>query len=425
MPSRRTGRPSGTNTSPRRTAEAASTELATLTALAQALSGPADLTQSLEAALGTVADALGLETGWVWLLDDAGEPRLAAARALPPALRDHPDAMHGDCYCLKKFRAGDLRGAANVNVVWCSRLAVLIDDDRGDEVGRLQCHASVPLVIGDRRLGMLNVASRDWRVLSEAELSLLTTAGALVSLTVERGRLEAAGARAVAAEERNRLAREIHDTIAQGLAALTMQLETADALIGAGQAVDARLGSTVSRALTLARATLDEARGSVLDLREAPLDGRSLREALDVIAADARASGNVAFAVEVTATRAAARSPPPAIERALFGIAQQAVANAQKELDPAIAVAFALPGFYADMSLFIFWLNFANGGKYKRAFEDYVRKELSGDGGPEVAERIFADVFAMKDLEQTVDEFQQQVVEGKLKFEDRDFQVEQ
>jgi two-component system, NarL family, sensor kinase len=328
MPSRRTGRPSGTNMSPRRTAEAGSAELATLTALAQALSGPADLTQSLEAALGTVADALGLETGWVWLLDDAGEPRLAAARALPPALRDHPDAMHGDCYCLKTFRAGDLRGAANVNVVWCSRLAVLIDDDRGDEVGRLQCHASVPLVIGDRRLGMLNVASRDWRVLSDAELSLLTTAGALVSLTVERGRLEAAGARAVAAEERNRLAREIHDTIAQGLAALTMQLETADALIGTGQDVDARLGSTVSRALTLARATLDEARGSVLDLREAPLDGRSLREALDVIAADARASGNVAISVEVTATRAADRSPPPAIERALFRIAQQAVANA-------------------------------------------------------------------------------------------------
>ena len=118
----------------------AAAELATLTALAQALSGPADLSQSLEAALATVADVLGLETGWVWLLDDTGEPELAAARALPQALREHPDAMHGDCYCLKTFRAGDLRGAANVNVVWCSRLAVLADDE-AEEVGRLQCHA--------------------------------------------------------------------------------------------------------------------------------------------------------------------------------------------------------------------------------------------------------------------------------------------
>ena len=231
----------------------ASTELATLTALAQALSGPADLTRSLEAALATVADVLGLETGWVWLLDESNEPRLAASRALPPALRDHPDAMHGDCYCLKTFRAGDLRGAANVNVVWCSRLALLTDDDRDDDAERLQCHASVPLAVGDRRLGMLNVASRDWRVLSDAELSLLTTAGALVSLAVERSRLEAATARALAAEERNRLAREIHDTLAQGLAALTMQLEVADALAVAHAPGDSRLHPAVERALVLAR----------------------------------------------------------------------------------------------------------------------------------------------------------------------------
>src|SRR3982750_1249709 len=127
-------------------AQSTPAELATLTALAQALSRSADLAASLEAALATVADALGLETGWVWLLDDSGEARLAAARALPPGLREHPDAMHGDCYCLKTFRAGDLRGAANVNVVWCSRLAMLVDDEQGnddettDRGGRLQCH---------------------------------------------------------------------------------------------------------------------------------------------------------------------------------------------------------------------------------------------------------------------------------------------
>src|SRR2546423_15059561 len=102
----------------------ASRELTTITALAHALSGPASLAKSLDAALATVAEALGLETGWVWLLDegDPTEPRLAAARALPPALVEHPDAMRGDCYCLRSFRAGDLRGATNVKVVWCSRL---------------------------------------------------------------------------------------------------------------------------------------------------------------------------------------------------------------------------------------------------------------------------------------------------------------
>src|SRR5262245_38275276 len=308
----------------------ASPERTTPTALAQALSGPADLTASLEAALATVADVLGLETGWVWLLDESNEPRLAASRALPPALRDHPDAMHGDCYCLKTFRAGDLRGAANVNVVWCSRLAVLIDDDRGDEVRRLQCHASVPLAVGDRRLGMLNVASTDWRVLSEAELALLTTAGALVSLAVERSRLEAATSRALAAEERNRLAREIHDTLAQGLAALTMQLEVADSLAGANRETDARLETAVARALVLARSTLDEARASVLDLREAPLERRTLREALEMMAADAGSTSAGRVGIDVVAEPDADAGLTPAVAGGLYRVAQQAVVNAMR-----------------------------------------------------------------------------------------------
>ena len=312
----------------RRDAGSTSTELATLTALAQALSGPADLAASLEAALATVADVLGLETGWVWLLDESGEPRLAAARALPAALRDHPDAMRGDCYCLKTFRAGDLRGAANVNVVWCSRLAVLIDDDRGDEVGRLQCHASVPLAVGERRLGMLNVASRDWRVLSDAELSLLTTAGALVSLAVERSRLEATTVRALAAEERNRLAREIHDTLAQGLAALTMQLEAADALASSQRDTNTRLHASVNRALSLARATLDEARRSVLDLREAPLDGRTLADALEALAHETHGGAGQPRTVDVVVAREADMGLAPAVQSGLFRIAQQALANA-------------------------------------------------------------------------------------------------
>ena len=331
MPRRVTRTPNANTTAG--PSSSASAELTTLTALAQALSGPADLAESLEAALATVADVLGLETGWVWLLDESNEPRLAAARALPAALRDHPDAMHGDCYCLKTFRAGDLRGAANVNVVWCSRLALLSDDDRGDAVDRLQCHASVPLAIGDHRLGMLNMASRDWRVLSDAELSLLTTAGALVSLAVERSRLEAASARTFAAEERNRLAREIHDTLAQGLAALTMQLEVADSLASANSEANARMRAAIARALVLARSTLDEARASVQDLREAPLDGRTLRAALDSMAADAGSASAGRVRIAIVAEPDADAGLTPAAAGGLFRVAQQAVVNAMRHAD--------------------------------------------------------------------------------------------
>jgi two-component system, NarL family, sensor kinase len=301
----------------------ASPELTTLTALAQALSRPANLAESLDAALATVADALGLETGWVWLLDDdSDEPRLAAARSLPAALQGEPEAMQGDCYCLSTFRAGDLRGAANVNVVWCSRLAQVVSaSQHGEGTGDLRCHASVPLAVGERRLGMINVASRDWRVLSENELNLLTTAGALVSLAVERSRLEAAGARALAAEERNRLAREIHDTLAQSLAALTMQLEVVDAR--AADQGDQRLAGAAHRSLELARSTLDEARRSVLDLRAAPLEGRTLTQALEQLTGSVPGAGTLV----VSDGRDTVEDLPAAVAVGLYRIAQQAIAN--------------------------------------------------------------------------------------------------
>jgi two-component system NarL family sensor kinase len=306
-----------------------SPELTTLTRLAQALSRPANLTDSLEAALATMAEALGLETGWVWLLDDdSEEPRLAAARALPPALQGQPEAMRGDCYCLSTFRAGDLRGAANVNVVWCSRLASVVSGpEHGEGTANLRCHASVPLTVGERRLGMINVASEDWRVLTDDELSLLTTAGALVSLAVERSRLEAAGARVVAAEERNRLAREIHDTLAQSLAALTMQLEVADAR--AASQGDRKLENAVTRALTLARSTLEEARSSVLDLRDAPLEGRTLQQALEQLADGVRSGTGGSLEIEVIGNGSGKKAEglPIAVEVGLYRIAQQALAN--------------------------------------------------------------------------------------------------
>lgn len=65
--------------------------------------------------------------------------------------------------------------------------------------------------------------------------------------------------------ERQRLARELHDTLAQGLVGLTMQLETIDALLLKQQANQARF--IVQQAMTRARATITEARAAIEDLR--------------------------------------------------------------------------------------------------------------------------------------------------------------
>jgi two-component system NarL family sensor kinase len=289
-------------------------ELGILNEIAASLNASIDLHESIRAALSGVAELLGLRTGWVFLLDDAGEPHLEATQNLPTGLAREPERMANGCYCLDTYRAGDLGGAANVNVVTCSRLKGLVSGRDG-----LRYHASIPLYARGRRLGIMNVASPDWRELSPGDLRLLHTIGDLLAIAVERARLYARSAEAGAAEERNRLAREIHDTLAQGLTGIALQIETAEALLDGG-ADGARIRDTLERALAQTRSSLDEARRSVQELRAAPLEGQSLAEAMvDLGAADARVRVDVP---------AEARPLSARIELGIYRIAQEAVANA-------------------------------------------------------------------------------------------------
>lgn len=294
-------------------------ELSILMTIARALNQSVALDQALRAALAQVAELLGLRTGWIWLLDEeTNESYLAAAQNLPPALAENPRRMEGRCYCLDTYRAGDLSGAANVNVVTCSRLRGLVDGTDG-----LRYHASIPLYAHEKKLGVLNVASPDWRELSQDDLDLLHAIGDLLGIAVERARLFTRSAQMGALEERNRLAREIHDTLAQGLAAITLRLESVDALLDA-RADPERMRAAIDQALALTRANLDEARRSVLDLRAAPLEGQSLIKALQTLteAVHLRQGGRVTFE-----TTGAARPLPTRIEIGVYRIAQEALTN--------------------------------------------------------------------------------------------------
>jgi two-component system NarL family sensor kinase len=291
-------------------------ELSIINSMAQALNRSVDLGQALHVTLAQVADLLDLQTGWVWLLrEDDGQSYLAAAQNLPPALANNPHKMEGSCYCLDTYRDGDLAGAANVNVVTCSRLKSLVDGTDG-----LRYHASIPLYAHGKHMGVLNVASADWRQLSPDDLQLLYTVGDMLGIAVERARLFERSAEVGAVEERNRLAREIHDTLAQGLTAVSLQLESADALLEA-EADPARVRKMVQQALALTRANLEEARRSVLDLRAAPLAGRTLVEALALLAEEA------SLPVDLLVT-GGSQPLPPRVETGVYRLAQEAINNA-------------------------------------------------------------------------------------------------
>jgi two-component system NarL family sensor kinase len=298
-------------------------DLAILQAIAEVWNSSLDLPRALERTLALAVEHLGLRTGWVWLLDP--ETRgfyVAAARNLPPYLRE-PVRMSGRwCLCTDLFRRGEL-APTNIDVLECSRLSEASETPTPEATFGLRYHASIPLYFQERGIGIMNIAGPAERRLTADELRLLSTIAYQVGIAVDRGRLAAESARLARAEERTRLAREIHDTLAQGLTAIGLDLE------GALRHLDGnpdRARERLERALSTTRDSLEEARRSVLDLRSAPLDGRPLAVALDSLAH----AFTMQTGVMVRTIASGDLDLTLRAESELFRIAQEALANVRK-----------------------------------------------------------------------------------------------
>ena len=217
-----------------------------------------------------------METGWVWLRDPAsGRFYNAAVQSLPPYLQE-PVRMTGrSCWCLELFRKGQLT-ARNIDVVECSRLAPAVASREAASTGGLRCHASVPLYAGDRPLGVMNLAMRGWRRLTRQELDLLTTIADQVGVAIERARLAEQSIEHARADERSRIARDVHDTLAQEFTAVGLHIEAGLSHLEPRN----RARPALRLALEAARQGLDEARRSITSLRASPLENQSLAEAL-------------------------------------------------------------------------------------------------------------------------------------------------
>jgi signal transduction histidine kinase len=124
-------------------------------------------------------------------------------------------------------------------------------------------------------------------------------------------------------DERHRMAREIHDTLAQGLTGIITQLEAAQQARGRPDDWQRHLDNAVR----LARESLSEARRSVEASRPQPLEGAHLPEALAEVAQQWSALNGVA--VEV-ATTGEVLPLHPEVEAALLRTAQEALANVAK-----------------------------------------------------------------------------------------------
>ncbi len=145
----------------------------------------------------------------------------------------------------------------------------------------------------------------------EARRALATHASTLEELATSR--------------ERNRLARELHDTLAHSLSAVAVQLEAVKTLWD--EDPDAAR-ATLQRALDGARDGLGEARRAIQALRASPLEERGLAGALDQLGAAVQARSPLAVAVDVDV--GGVDGLDPEVEQAVYRIADEALTNAAR-----------------------------------------------------------------------------------------------
>jgi signal transduction histidine kinase len=149
-------------------------------------------------------------------------------------------------------------------------------------------------------------------------------------LIVQRDELDAsraAEARAAAAAERGRLAREMHDVLAHSLSALALQLETTR-LLARDRSVDDEITRAIDRAHELAATGLDDARRAIATARGDELPGPERIEAL----ADTFGTQNgLPVTVEV---RGRAHGLAPDARLAVYRTAQEALTNVRRHATP-------------------------------------------------------------------------------------------
>jgi signal transduction histidine kinase len=194
---------------------------------------------------------------------------------------------------------------------------------------RVGCGAIIatPLIIGSNTLGWMTVGqliasepdNRWWRVILIEAIARQAALALHYSRMIEHGRLEER--RKAILEERNRLARDIHDNLAQGFAAILMQLQGAQR---ESTTLPPSVASSINVAVDLARTHLTEARRSVGALRPTVTSDEDVAAALRRLTALNQRTTHVPIDLLVDELPRLGDG----VEREIVAIAQEALTNA-------------------------------------------------------------------------------------------------
>jgi PAS domain S-box-containing protein len=250
-------------------------EIASMVAFAESLETTlAKLAQSVVRATGTVACG-------VCLVDEKGEFRVWGSYGLP----NGPEAE-------TRWKEAVRRGARMPNVdsvrerrtlIHADARMKLLNDPAYEPIYQLLRDAawdtvvSVPMMYRSNAIGALNVFYPRGKTPGQMEIAFLTAIAGQAAVAVENSRLFVEAKEKAILEERQRLARELHDSVSQALYGIALGARTARALVDRdpAQAVE-----PIDYVLSLADAGLAEMRALIFELRPETLESEGLLSAL-------------------------------------------------------------------------------------------------------------------------------------------------
>lgn len=290
-------------------------EIVILKEIAELLNEGTDTQSVLSEVLKKLLEVTGLKVGWIFLIDQNGNHELVASEQLPPALRENEclRMKKGKCWCVNRFYSGKLTKATNI--IECQRIENVITNQLGDHSG-LTHHATVPLRAGNERFGLLNVGSPNKTYFNDNELGLLESIAYQIGTALKRIKLTKLEKETALIAERNRLARDLHDSVNQLLFSLSLT-----ARAGVEMTNDERLKDTFHYIQDLAQEALGEMRALIWQLRPQGLEN-------GIISALRGYAEMLGLKVNVALT--GITSLPVKIEEALWRIGQEALANCKK-----------------------------------------------------------------------------------------------
>ncbi len=299
----------------------------TLTGFSRGLSTLRDQDEVTRLVLDTVTQTLGAEQATFWLLD-------AEHRAYRAARAAQTSEAFGTSEVLSELPA---ESEVPFWLFTERRPLMLAPSETSPPAGqlrRLGAVLAVPLVAEQRLLGFLTLGTkRSGLLYTDDDLDLLASLAQSATLALENARLheerlsilrqQLAQVTAAQEEERQRIARELHDGVGPALASLNLRLRTAGKKLEPNPAAAQELQELAE----LTQANIQDIRRLIYDLRPAVLDELGLVAALHEYVG--RYQQEQGLQVHLSLSDGKDRLPAP-LETTLFRVIQEALTNAAK-----------------------------------------------------------------------------------------------